>query len=364
MMDSMIIDADQSLQFRAAFDEVKAELTAGATASQRALSRRPSTAPEDRDRGHLPSVSSSRAEHVSAKIRELESRISAAAPALEDELRFARNVAVLTPFRQTTRDRLVAVLAQLARRIAILRMDLAKMRSHRDTLVQDLSEERRQWMRTKTQALQIANAALQQNSRMSVLPRVTVADGSTASQSPPISPRSPRTPSLRLRTSTDVPDARRLAPSTPKPLFLSPVTPAESFDSNRSSTAPSDSELDADRDNEADDSLGPLVPPSASASTSTFHTGESSVASTSSTRDRSSSSLVRAGSGHEKFFTATESPEEAEEWDRTRAAKRVSLVRLPADTLAVIFSHHTRHISDGTPGQGEQTRDEKRHSSS
>jgi hypothetical protein len=35
---------------------------------------------------------------------------------------------------------------------------------------------------------------------------------------------------------------------------------------------------------------------------------------------------------HEKFYTAQESLEEqAEEWDKTRAAKRVSLVKLPPD---------------------------------
>jgi hypothetical protein len=39
----------------------------------------------------------------------------------------------------------------------------------------------------------------------------------------------------------------------------------------------------------------------------------------------------RSQSGHERFYTAPEMPEEeAEEWNKTRAAKRVSLVQVPA----------------------------------
>ena len=48
--------------------------------------------------------------------------------------------------------------------------------------------------------------------------------------------------------------------------------------------------------------------------------------------------------GHEKFYTAPEMPEEqAEEWNKTRAAKRVSLVKLPSDLrISMLFGKHAR----------------------
>lgn len=348
MMDTMLPDFDMSEQFKATFDEVKAELaTSGAGAGNVRRKRRPSTAPAPaaEEERPMPPTIASRAELINTKIRDLDSHIAAAAPALEAELRFANQLSVLTPFRQTTRDRIVAILGQLARKVAYLRMNLAKMRVHRDTLAADVAEERRQWIRTRNQALQIASAALN-NSKAAVLPRVSVPDSSQ-----PSSPRSPRSPGLRISASAlrqhgmgITPDPRHLSPNDPNATFMTPSTPGGSVDSHMSSLGQSDTEL------EHVDSLGPL---SSSLSSTGGLLGNLSGASTSSVAsraDRSSTSLTSPSPHHEKFFTATESPEEAEEWDRTRAAKRVSLVRLPADTLAVIFNQHTRHISDGPPG--------------
>jgi hypothetical protein len=58
---------------------------------------------------------------------------------------------------------------------------------------------------------------------------------------------------------------------------------------------------------------------------------------------------------HEKFYTASNASEEAEEcedWNKTRAAKRVSLVRVPSDirpSSRFKYSHHANIEEDTNP---------------
>ena len=63
---------------------------------------------------------------------------------------------------------------------------------------------------------------------------------------------------------------------------------------------------------------------------------------------------------HEKFYTAQETPvdEEAEEWDKTRCAKRVSLVRLPS---TFNLSSRFERLQEGEVlEEGESMREEAR----
>jgi hypothetical protein len=54
-----------------------------------------------------------------------------------------------------------------------------------------------------------------------------------------------------------------------------------------------------------------------------------------------SSDGVTASVQHERFVIGLSSPhEEAEEWNKTKAAKRVSLVRVPMDALRVFANSH------------------------
>lgn len=53
--------------------------------------------------------------------------------------------------------------------------------------------------------------------------------------------------------------------------------------------------------------------------------------------------------GHERYYTAVEGPEEiAEEWNETRAAKRVSLVRVPSQVRLAVLNRHLRIPTDST----------------
>jgi len=74
--------------------------------------------------------------------------------------------------------------------------------------------------------------------------------------------------------------------------------------------------------------------------------------------DRTASSQVdkhAVSAIHEKFYTASNALEEAEEcedWNKTRAAKRVSLVRVPSDirpSSRFKYSHHANIEEDTNP---------------
>jgi hypothetical protein len=55
--------------------------------------------------------------------------------------------------------------------------------------------------------------------------------------------------------------------------------------------------------------------------------------------------------GHERFYTAVETAEEiAEEWNETRAAKRVSLVRVPSHVKLAILGRQLRSANDPNNG--------------
>jgi len=326
---------DVSDQFKMMFDDIKLQLTQSSGDRPR-TSRRPSTAPSpaNEDAIPLPASLTSREDIIRNKVAELEGRIDDLRPTLDAELSFAHNLAVMTPFRQATRDRIVGLVTTLAKRVITLRVDMARLQHHRETLLADIRDERRRWVRLRDRALQVAQAELHAH-RLAVPSSPAPVSGTPSPSSSGVALQSPRSLD-RLRQAGEV-DARRL--------FVSPVTPSGSVDSHSSSgLAPSDGDAEGDASGEHEsDSLGPLP-----------GSPLNDLPSPSSAGEGSRLSVLSTGTGrsslHEKFYTAAEFPEEAEEWDQTRAAKRVSLVRLPAETLAVIFNNHNRHTSDVVVG--------------
>lgn len=81
---------------------------------------------------------------------------------LRNDLRLARNYAVLTPFQRVTRERIEAELPALARRISIARIELAKLHFWIDVLEKDVEQERRDWSRVRHVALQAAASTLRE----------------------------------------------------------------------------------------------------------------------------------------------------------------------------------------------------------
>lgn len=338
--------------FKATFDQVKAELAAGKWQGFDAVSVRSGTRPraysldstiqspspaspsfKASDDSHVSRLSS-RAQVIQRKVRDLNDKLALQKSQLDSDMRFVRNIAILTPFQRATRDRLQASIQNVAKRVMHVRLDMEKLTCHRDVLLKDLAAEEREWQRTKKIALRAATQKLELERKRSV-PRMTVSmyrDGDEQELSFPRpiplrhSPSSENsrpdsvatgsfhsaldfTPDSAPRTE---PEGRRLTAS----LSLDFSASISLTDSSMSIASVTDSPR----------------PPAALVRTDA---GRSSSV----TEERSSTS-------HEHSYHAPESPQElAEEWNKTRAAKRVSLVRVPSTLRMSVFSgKHARDL--------------------
>ncbi|BGP17796.1 hypothetical protein JCM10213v2_005838 [Rhodosporidiobolus nylandii] len=84
-----------------------------------------------------------RADLLRAKVNELDEEISAAREGLQADLRLARHLAILTPFRSTTRERVLTAIPPIEKRVRHARMHLAKLVCYREVLSRDLLVEDR-----------------------------------------------------------------------------------------------------------------------------------------------------------------------------------------------------------------------------
>ncbi len=71
----------------------------------------------------------------------MEDRISATQAQLDAEMRYVRNLAVLAPFQRSTRERAQAAIINLSRNIRQLRLEIIRWTCHRDVLAADLGAE-------------------------------------------------------------------------------------------------------------------------------------------------------------------------------------------------------------------------------
>lgn len=117
-----------------------------------------------------------RATVISDKIRLLDSRIGTIRMALDADLRIARNLSVLTPFQRSTRERVRAAVLPIAKRVRQLRVDLHKLQCHRDTFDADLKAEENDWQRTKTMAMKAATKELRvrNDKRLNTVPGMQI----------------------------------------------------------------------------------------------------------------------------------------------------------------------------------------------
>lgn len=292
-------------QLKATFHQVKADLAAGRWTPPGA----PISRPDGRPRAHSlecvvqPSSASFpddsecnrvpvRSRVVQAKLAELDSKIHSLQFEEESDLRLLRNIAVLTPFQRATRERLGMIVLQTSRRIQTTRLVLAIQLCHKDVLSNDLIAQEREWRRTKTIALKAATDTLQSQCEQNI-PRVLP-------------------PSLDQPIINPPDDSHR----SPEGLHPPESSVAESFHSaldfdwTVSATEEwVDSPIVSGRNSTLTDSPRPLSP----------------------ARTADGTATPEPGSSHETPNTPQEEPdEEAEQWDKTRAAKRVSLVRMPS----------------------------------
>uniref|UniRef100_D8PK97 SEC7 domain-containing protein n=1 Tax=Schizophyllum commune (strain H4-8 / FGSC 9210) TaxID=578458 RepID=D8PK97_SCHCM len=355
-------------QFKATFDQVKADLAAGIfhipdandVKQQRARLNSMPASPgsptfAQMEMARLPG----RSQVIQSKVHEIKEKLSATTTQLEADLRFARNLGIMTPFQRSTRERLLQAAHALAKRVAMLRLEVAKLVCHREVLANDLIAESRDWYRAKALALKAATETLQSrrpdtshstqqhhtptpfgisNESTQSLP----VEPTSASVSPPSASRPPS--SARRRPPSSICESFHSAldyssdwPTSPveeRPMSLlsasrpsvsarhSSSNSVQSFDGPPSSVEPT---FSAGPSSSVEPSPG--APSSFEGAPSPFDGRPSSYVDRPSHSPDDSQDFT-----HEKFYTAQETPidEEAEEWDKTRCAKRVSLVRLPS----------------------------------
>ncbi|KAJ6627238.1 hypothetical protein B0H10DRAFT_1996195 [Mycena sp. CBHHK59/15] len=314
-------EVDGADQFKATFDQVKAELAAGHWGSvetespvAEAFNFSPFQDSPTSTRSHTSRLPS-RSQIIQSKILDLEAKISAAQSQLDSDLRFVRNIGTLTPFQRATRERLLVAVQNIAKRIMQVRLDITKLSCHRQVLSSDLVAEGRDWNEAKKIALQAATETLQIRGDDHV-PRKTLSSPDYSETSP----HSSRSRDKQYSTSSHRPDST-----------------CDSFHSAL--------EFGTDWPPSEDTVSSGFLSASPRADTSSPQSSTTSIQSYSfpdvSSPEKARQSLSRRPSGgsdlhqdvgtHQKFYTAHESPETAEEWDQTRCAQRVSLVRVPSD---------------------------------
>ena len=270
--------------------------------------RRPSTtssSAESEGQNRLSVVSSSRADMIQSRIGLLETKIKQLQEELGDELRLGKNMAILTPFQRTTRDRIQAAAMSVGKRVRMLRIELARLACHRFILVSDLAGEEKDRERVKRDALMAATR------------RLSVAEE--------------RPPRLALQIAMREPTHGREEPSVSSTAesYHSALDGTEPNSIMVSTLLPAGSPFTSEPQPMIRDTLTPTQSPLLNPT------------------DIAPSSP--GWEGHEKFYTAVEGPEEiAEEWNETRAAKRVSLVRVPSQVRLAVLNRHLRVPTDST----------------
>ncbi|KIJ45139.1 hypothetical protein M422DRAFT_251332 [Sphaerobolus stellatus SS14] len=332
---------EDALQIRNTFEEVKAELANGSpepeaysspsTSPKRSRThsmsngshspivtttkqpRRPSTASSTskfEEYGKQSNTILSRVDIIQARVDLLDSRINHLQQDLDDDLRLARNLAILTPFQRTTRDRVQASVLSLAKRVRALRIDLARLVCHRFVLLSDLAGEERDRERAKRDALQAATRRLSIEEARPPQLQLTIRGPAHPREESNATTASFHTALDGMENDNVLATPITMLPSgshftsEPQPILPEAVTPTQS----------------------------PVLKPTE----------------------------LGAVEGHEKFYTAVEGPEEvAEEWNETRAAKRVSLIRVPSQVRLAVLNRQLRIPGDsnsapqGTPRMAE-----------
>ncbi len=285
-----IVAADQ---LKATFDQVKADLAAGRRSFVDAIDA-PSARSDGRPRAHSlesaprprlaprsdasePEQMSTRTTDIQSKLRELDSKISSLRLQESSDVRLLRNIAVLTPFQRATRERLGAVVLQTSKGIQTIRVELAIRLCHKEILGNDLFAQEQEWRRTKKIALKAATDSLHSRREPSISRMWPARLDEPATETGSLYHRHDNS---RVPESSSTTESFHSALDYPRPPLDSPYV------SGRDRTQ-TDSPSVSSPARETEGKTTPELEPAS----------------------------------HQRFFTAIEGPdEEAEEWNKTRAA--------------------------------------------
>ncbi|KAG8856324.1 hypothetical protein FRB96_006475 [Tulasnella sp. 330] len=304
---------------------------------------------------------------LSSKLKELEGKIASAQSDLDVELRIACNLAVLTPFQASTRDRIVQTIPPLAKKIRVMRMDMAMFVCYRDVLYSDMIAEEREWNETIQVALRAGESFLKE--------RAEATNGtlrSLHSPSPGISPRKSDEPMADGHLSPGLSSSWQVSSSSLRGSLCSLGSNSTDDAGNPSAKVTRKASVTSiDRNGEGTKSGNPAVTPPPPASPELKVDSDSSCSPSRQANPILSSKELDLSSPVQ--ITPTSSPsstmgngkpsmptiqEQCEDWDKTRAAKRVSLALLPSDrkltALALLGRHSIRSPTEGILREGAE----------
>ncbi|KAL1625597.1 hypothetical protein SLS56_007256 [Neofusicoccum ribis] len=158
-------------------------------------------------------IATARRENIQRKVEEAEDRLGAAVKQLDGRLRDARHLQVMAPIQPRTREHVMHAAGRMAAKLKWIRIEIVRMKAHRDILIMDLDDEKKAANDAKTRFKEIETippvpalpsaasspSTVQgpKSSRLSGLVRLgSKASGSTTR------PRSPRSPSMSGRPDT------------------------------------------------------------------------------------------------------------------------------------------------------------------
>ncbi|KAG8219938.1 hypothetical protein J3R82DRAFT_937 [Butyriboletus roseoflavus] len=310
-------------QFKETFDTVKAELAA-ARVSAGDISLAEKAYPV----GAEPRLAS-RSHMIHTRVEDLENRICAANAQINSSMHIARNIGILTPFQKSTRDRLQDTIQSMSKKIQAMRLDVTKLICHRNILLNDLAVEERNFKQATSLALQAATETLQQRHSEHT------SQSSFSIQEPRPKSSFHEETSLSGSQSLDSPtyetfrSALDFGPDWPSSgeVFTTPSLWGPSLTTDSPAT-------------QGCDSPASCYPSPDETSYLSLSTTNQSLPDT---------------SLHENLPVALDFPQEqAEEWNKTRAAKRVSLVKLPSNLRMSAIAGKSPHHLQGNDLLKEQ----------
>lgn len=158
------------------------------------------------------------------KVADANEQLQKAEKTLEAQLRNSRHLMILAPIHPKTRENMLLAAARISAQVKWTRMEIWKLKCHRDILLMDLEEERKSLGAPADPRL---DAAVSAHEKLVINPNLKPETGSTA----PRSPRSPVPPSI-TRSSTVT--GRSDDDSSPRTeVFQTPPTSATSSSFHR-----------------------------------------------------------------------------------------------------------------------------------
>ena len=104
-------------------------------------------------------ISAARQEIIRVKIGEAEEKLEAVIRQIDSQLRDARHLLILAPIQPKTREQLVHAAGRMAAKLKWIRIELWRMKCHRDILAMDLEEERKEGQRRLARIEKVAGSS-------------------------------------------------------------------------------------------------------------------------------------------------------------------------------------------------------------